>query len=86
MSPYIQNKKRALKKGLSANFYLNPFYFVNATTGGKMLCLGPQVVALIIFTRAFLLMKPIYEMQSLPHTIASNVCFGLKSNSQWLFE
>ena len=34
---------------------------VKATTGGNMLCLGPQVVALIIFfTRAFLLMEPIY--------------------------
>ncbi len=35
-----------------------------ATIGGKKLCLGPQVVALIILYQGiFLLMEPIYEME-----------------------
>ena len=36
-----------------------------ATTRGKMLCLGPKVVALIIFTRAFSLIEPIYQMEGI---------------------
>ena len=46
------------KKQLLASFMFN------ATTGAKMLCFGPQVVALIIFfISRFLHMEPIYEMK-----------------------
>ncbi len=36
-----------------------PRHTIKATNRDKLLCLGPQVVALIIFTRTFQLMEPI---------------------------